>query len=97
MKLTKKEIEHLAKLSRLELSEQEKTLYAEQLSVILNYIEQLNEVNTKEIEETCQVTGLKNVMREDEIIECDKEVKDKITEQFPKQKNGMLKVKQVFN
>ena len=46
MKLTIKEIEEIATLARLELSEKEKKMYAEQLSVVLDYFSMLNEVNT---------------------------------------------------
>jgi len=97
MKLTTIEIDHLAKLSRLELTDQEKEKYAGELSVVLDYVEMLNEVDTTSVEETCQVTGLKNVVREDVVEECDEEVKNKIIEQFPDRKGDLLKVKAVFN
>ena len=67
-KLSKKEVEKIAKLARLDLSETELDTYAEQLSAILGYVSQLNEVDTENVEITTQVTGLSNIMRED-IIE----------------------------
>ena len=73
MKLTEKDIEKIALLARLELSEEEKTMYAGQLSVVLDYVEMLNEVDTTMVEETCQVTGLEDVFREDEVEEEDAE------------------------
>lgn len=65
MKITKEEIEHIAMLARLSLSENEKELFRSQLSNILDYIEKLNELDTKEIEPTSHVLSLSNVMRDD--------------------------------
>lgn len=68
-KLDIKQIEHIAKLSRLELTDEEEKLYSEQLSSVLDYVEQLKEVDTENVEPTSNITGLKNVMRADEIEE----------------------------
>lgn len=65
MKISDKEIEHIALLSRLEISEEEKKIFAEQLSTILDYIDKLNELDTHDIEPTSHVIPLNNVMRED--------------------------------
>ena len=67
-KLDIKQIEHIAKLSRLELTEKEKELYANQLSSVLDYVEQLSKVNTDNVEPLSNVTGLQDIMREDETI-----------------------------
>jgi len=63
--LTKQQVEHVAKLARLDLTEEEKELYTKQLSKILDYIDQLNEVNTEGIEPMTQPIPTVNVMRED--------------------------------
>ncbi|MHB8844284.1 MAG: Asp-tRNA(Asn)/Glu-tRNA(Gln) amidotransferase subunit GatC [Nitrospirota bacterium] len=65
MKITKQEVEHVAKLARLELSEQEKEKLTDQLSGILTYVETLNSLDTKGIEPTSHVLDIKNVMRDD--------------------------------
>ncbi len=65
MKISKQEVEHVAKLARLELSEQEKEKLTDQLSNILTYVEKLNELNTAGIEPTAHVLDIKNVMRDD--------------------------------
>ena len=96
MKLTTNQIEQIATLARLELSEKEKTMYAEQLSVVLDYIEMLNEVNTDGVLETCQVTGLEDVYREDVAVDTDEETKNKLINSFPKKMGRLLKVKAVF-
>jgi len=63
--LSKQQVEHVAKLARLSLTEDEVELYTKQLSKILDYIDQLNEVNTKGIEPMTQPIPTVNVMRED--------------------------------
>jgi len=58
-------IDHLARLARLSLTEEEKPLYREQLLGILRYMETLNELDTTGIEPTSHVISISNVMRED--------------------------------
>ena len=67
MKLTKQQVQHVATLARIGLTDAEVTKFQTQLSGILDYVEQLNEVNTDGVEPTAQVTGLTNVTREDEV------------------------------
>ena len=96
MKLDIQDIEHIAELARLHLSEDEKARYAGQLSAVLDYVEMLNEVDTTGVEETCQVTGLEDVVREDVVVESSEEVKKGILAQFPAKVGNLLKVKAVF-
>ena len=65
MKISREDIEHIAMLARLSLSEKEKELFGVQLSRILDYMEKLNELDTANIEPTSHVLSLSNVMRED--------------------------------
>lgn len=58
-------IEHLSRLARLALTEEEKSRYASQLDNILHYVEKLNELDTTGIEPTSHVISISNVMRED--------------------------------
>lgn len=67
MKLTKTEVEKIAKLARLKLSDEEISTYQGQLSDILGYIDQLNEVDTKKVVPTAQVTGQTNSLADDEV------------------------------
>jgi len=66
MSLTRQEVEHIAELAKLALSEEEKTLYQEQLSAILEYAGQLNQVDTSAIPPTASVLPLRSVLRADE-------------------------------
>lgn len=68
MKLTKEQVQHVAKLARLGLKEDEISKFQTQLSGILDYVEMLNEVDTDGIEPTAQVTGLKNISRDDTVL-----------------------------
>ena len=58
-------IEHLSRLARLALTEEEKSRYGNQLDNILHYVEKLNELDTAGIEPTSHVISISNVMRED--------------------------------
>jgi aspartyl-tRNA(Asn)/glutamyl-tRNA(Gln) amidotransferase subunit C len=66
MPLTRAEVEHIAELAKLALTEEEKTLYQEQLSAILDYADQLKQVDTSAIPPTTTVLPLRSVMRPDE-------------------------------
>jgi aspartyl-tRNA(Asn)/glutamyl-tRNA(Gln) amidotransferase subunit C len=65
MKITKQEVEHVANLARLELSEQDKEKLTDQLSNILTYVEKMSEMDTKGVEPTSHVLDINNVMRDD--------------------------------
>ena len=71
MKIKREEIIHLAKLSNLSLSEKEVEGFEGELENIIEYISQLDEVDTENIEPTYQVFEMKNVWREDQIISQD--------------------------
>lgn len=97
MALQKEDIDHIASLARLHLSEAEKAMYADQLSAVLAYIGMLDEVETDLVEETTQVTGLADVFREDRVVDCDLEVRKNIIAQFPEKQDGLLRVRAVFS
>ena len=65
MALTPTQVRHIAKLARLTIRDDEVEKFSKELSAILDYIAKLQEVNTKNVEHTAQVTGLSNVFRED--------------------------------
>lgn len=65
--ISRSQVEHLAWLARLELTEEEKELYTAQLNEILEYFNRLSEINTENVPLTYHVIGKVNVFREDEI------------------------------
>ena len=67
MDITQKEVEHVAKLARLELSEDEKGTFTRQLSAILTYMDQLKTLDTRGVEPTTTVLPTENVFRDDEV------------------------------
>lgn len=67
MKITRREVEHIARLSRLNLSEEEVETFGVQLSSIIAYVEQLDKLDTSNTEPTSHVIPLRNVMRDDRL------------------------------
>jgi aspartyl-tRNA(Asn)/glutamyl-tRNA(Gln) amidotransferase subunit C len=67
MKLSLAQVEHVAQLAQLALSDEEKELFREQLSSILDYAERLQQLDTTAIPPTASVLPLENVMREDTV------------------------------
>lgn len=96
MILTIAEVEHIAKLARIELTKEEKEKFALQLTRILDYVTLLSEVDTENVIPTAHVTGLENVTREDKVANCPKKTRDKILAAFPDRDDDYLKVKSVF-
>jgi aspartyl-tRNA(Asn)/glutamyl-tRNA(Gln) amidotransferase subunit C len=92
--LTPTQVQNIAKLARLELNEKEAGKFTSQLSSILDYFEQLKEVDTKNIEPTAQVTGLKNMTREDKVDQ--REIQKELIACAPEKKDNFIKVKNVL-
>ena len=67
MRLSCEEVEHIAELAKLGLTEEEKERFSQQLSAILEYAQMLQELDTEAIPPTAQVITLQNVMRPDEV------------------------------
>ena len=90
-----KQVEELARLARLGLTEQEKASLAKEMTVILNYVQILDEVSTKNIQPTNQVTGLNSVLRKDEKTVSHILLKE-ILANVPATENTFIKVKKVL-
>jgi len=97
MSISIKDVERIAKLARLGLSETEKKKYSKELSKILDYFEKLKEVNTGDVEPTAQVTGLFNAFRKDESPrEVDPEKIKRIIGQAPEREDNFVKTKPIL-
>ncbi len=94
-KLSREDVLKLAKLSRLKLTEDEITRFQTELSEILVYVQQLEAADTQGLEPTYQVTGLKNVMRKDELIDYQAKP-DVLLAQAPAKQDRHFKVKRVL-
>lgn len=94
-KITTADIEKLATLARVGLTEAEKKSLAGEMSSILEYVKQLDEVDVKNVEPTSQVTGLRNVTRNDEVIRSEIG-REELLSNAPETENGFIKVKSVL-
>ena len=93
-KLSQKEVRHIAKLANLKLTPGEVIKFQKQLGDILDYVSLLDQLNTKDVKPTSQVTGLKNVFRKDK-------VKSSLTQKealanTKKKYKGYFKIKSIF-
>jgi len=68
MKITREEVLHVARLARLQLTEEEVETYARQLDEILSYVDKLNELDTKDVEPMAHVIPLETPFREDQVL-----------------------------
>lgn len=93
--MTRDAVLKLAQLSYLKLTDEEVDRFAVELSHILGYVEILNSVDVGDLEPTYQVTGLKNVARNDEIKSYQAQPKDLLVN-APAIKDGQFKVKRVI-
>ena len=85
--------QHVAKLARLELSEEEKENYTKQLISILSYVEKLNEVDTTGIEPMAHSVKISNVMREDVVVQDF--TRDEMLKNAPCEEDGFFKVPKI--
>lgn len=94
MDISIKQIEQVASLSRIKLTDEEKDVFREQLTDILVYIEKLNELNTDNVQPMAYATSLKNVLREDK--QKPSFTRQEILELSPSSANGFFKVPRVL-
>ncbi len=94
--LSKSEVQKIASLARIEITEEEAEKYSKELSETLGFVEKLNKADTENIEPIAHITGARNVTREDKVIEYSDETKNSIINNFPEKKDRFDKVKAVF-
>lgn len=94
-KLTREEVLKLAHLARLHLDDKEINSMQTEIGAILEYVEQLKEVDLSGVKPTYQVTGLENVMREDEVIDY-RESQSGLLKNSPDSENGQIKVRRML-
>ncbi len=92
--ISKEEVQHIAKLARLGLNDEEIERTQKELSAILDYIEQLKEINTEGVEPTSHSVVIENVLRED--IGKPERQEKKLLEMSPQKKDNYFKVKPIF-
>lgn len=90
MHLTNADVDHVADLARLGLTESEKARFREQLSSILDHIAALNELDTSRIPPTAQVGSRSNVLRDDDVRPS--LPRDAVLANAPRQSDGFFEV-----
>ncbi|MBU0546626.1 MAG: Asp-tRNA(Asn)/Glu-tRNA(Gln) amidotransferase subunit GatC [Patescibacteria group bacterium] len=95
--ISKKEVEHLAKLARLGLADKELEKMQKEIASILDYFEKLKQVDIIGVEPTTHAVALKNIMRADQKRkEFDSEQRTKLLSAAPETKDNYLKVKAIL-
>ncbi len=95
MKLSKNDITSVAALARLGLTTEEQAKYQKEVSAILDYVEQLNAVDTTGVQPITNITGLSHRVRADESVAfADRK---KLLDAAPATQGGQLKVKGIFS
>lgn len=87
------DVKHVAKLARLELTDEEINKYSKQLGDILKYVEQMNEVDTTGIEPMPHAIPVYNVMREDEVKY--EQTKEELMKNAPFEEDGFFRVPKI--
>lgn len=95
--LTDTELDHIAKLARLEIKSDEREKLKKDLSSILDYVDKLNQADTGSVEPLYQTTGLVNATRADEQREPYAKIEEFLIGQAPAKKDRFVKVKSVLN
>ncbi len=93
--ISKQEVEHIAKLARIGITKKEEEKFTRELSLILNYVEKLKEVDISKTLPTSHSIKIENVMRKDKSPKS-KVQSPKLLKLAPETKNGYLKVKSIF-
>lgn len=93
MAISKADVEHVAWLARLALTEEEKERFTQQLGVILEHAQKIAELDAADVPPTSHVVPLRNVFREDKVTEC--LPREKALSNAPKQEKGAFVVPRI--
>lgn len=94
MKLNREDVEKIAHLARLKISDEEADMFAGQLSEIFSFIENLNQLNTDNIEPTSHTQGQGTPLRSDKVVS--NAARDIILENAPDKEDTLFKVPKVI-
>ena len=92
--ISMKEIEHIAWLAKIELSEEEKRVFTEQINTILEYFKVIDEVNTDNVKPTFNVQDVTNIFREDEATPSLS--RDESLKNAPEKEKGYVKAPKII-
>jgi len=92
--IDEKQVQHVAKLARLKLSSEELERFSSQISKILDYINQLNEVDTTDVQPLSHALDISNVFRDDEVTPSSS--RDDALANAPQKRDGFFLVPPVL-
>ena len=93
--INKEEVKHIAKLARLEFSEEEIEKFSKDLSSIVGYINKMQELDLNEVEPTYSTSNAVNVFRSDDELDIENWRED-ILSSAPESDDGYIKVKSIL-
>lgn len=94
MEISKEEVEQVARLARLEISDAEREAFSQQLSAILTYMEQLKRLDTEGVDPTATVLAQTNVFRDD--VVCPSLPAEQALANAPEQTEGFFSVPKIL-
>lgn len=95
--LTPEQVDHIAKLARLSITDEERVTFTRQLSSIIDYVGSLSEVPTENVEPMNHVADVHNVFGTDEVVASTDATREALKALFPEREQDLLKVKAVFS
>lgn len=95
-KVSSEKVECIANLAKINLTEKEREKFSKELSDILCYMEQLQEVDTENVNPMAQVAGAVNIFRKDVVKNCGEEEITAIIKNFPDREKRFVKVKKIL-
>jgi aspartyl-tRNA(Asn)/glutamyl-tRNA(Gln) amidotransferase subunit C len=96
MLINKEKLKHLAELAKIDLSEEELEKFLEDLNNILNYVDEIKDLNLDQFEPMIGGVVQKLELREDEVEIENDETKTLIIDQFPDKKENYLKISKII-
>ena len=97
MKISKKDVDYVAALARLEFEQKEEEQLTEQLASILGYVDKIKEVDTSKIEPTSHGFSGENVWREDTVVKSSEQTIESIFKNAPAKDGMFFKVEKVMD
>lgn len=94
-KITTDDVKYVARLAKIAITEDEAAKFTKELDAILGYVQQLDAVDTADLQPTYQVTGLTNVTREDALIDYGV-TRDSLLKNTPRNRDGYIEVPKVL-
>ncbi|WP_342429305.1 Asp-tRNA(Asn)/Glu-tRNA(Gln) amidotransferase subunit GatC [Neobacillus sp. FSL H8-0543] len=94
-RISNKEVKHVANLARLAITEEEMEKMTKELDAIITFAEQLNELNTENVEPTYHVLDMKNILRED--VAQEGLPREEVLKNAPDHQDGQIKVPSIMS